>query len=80
VDVEGLGITVASPTPESTDDASKSKLKGKSKAKAQGKELLTDAHLRLKAGIRYGLLGRNGTGKSSKMISNLKKCYFTEHF
>ncbi|KAJ5994835.1 hypothetical protein N7481_001812 [Penicillium waksmanii] len=73
VDVEGLGITVASPTPESTDDASKSKLKGKSKAKAQGKELLTDAHLRLKAGIRYGLLGRNGTGKSTLLRAMAEK-------
>ncbi|KAJ5378563.1 hypothetical protein N7509_011682 [Penicillium cosmopolitanum] len=73
VDVEGLGITVASPTPESTDDSSKSKLKGKSKAKAQGKELLTDAHLRLKAGIRYGLIGRNGTGKSTLLRAMAEK-------
>ncbi|KZO96211.1 P-loop containing nucleoside triphosphate hydrolase protein [Calocera viscosa TUFC12733] len=28
-------------------------------------DLLVDCHLRLKAGVRYGLLGRNGTGKST---------------
>jgi len=60
---------VASPASESTDEGSKIKTKGKSKAKAQGKELINDAHLRLKAGVRYGLLGRNGTGKSSTRIS-----------
>ncbi len=27
------------------------------------RELLTDAVLYLKAGVRYGLIGRNGTGK-----------------
>lgn len=73
VDVEGLGITVASATSESTDEGSKTKPKGKSKAKAQGKELLNDAHLRLKAGIRYGLLGRNGTGKSTLLRAMAEK-------
>ncbi|ORY88253.1 P-loop containing nucleoside triphosphate hydrolase protein [Leucosporidium creatinivorum] len=29
------------------------------------KDLLASAHLRLKNGVRYGLVGRNGTGKSS---------------
>ncbi|KZT59674.1 hypothetical protein CALCODRAFT_493400 [Calocera cornea HHB12733] len=28
-------------------------------------DLLVDCHLRLKSGVRYGLLGRNGTGKST---------------
>lgn len=28
------------------------------------KELLVDAHLRLKPGFRYGLVGQNGVGKS----------------
>ncbi|OOQ82838.1 putative ABC transporter [Penicillium brasilianum] len=66
IDVEGLSITITSAGAESPDEPSKSKLKGKSKAKAPGKELISDAHLRLKGGIHYGLLGRNGTGKSSK--------------
>ena len=66
IDVEGLSITITSAGADSTDEASKSKVKGKSKAKAAGKELISDAHLRLKGGVHYGLLGRNGTGKSSK--------------
>lgn len=66
IDVDGLNIIVTSSAPESTEDVSKSKAKGKSKAKAAGRELISDAHLRLKAGVHYGLLGRNGTGKSSE--------------
>jgi ATP-binding cassette subfamily F protein 3 len=30
------------------------------------KELLVDAHLRLKSGIRYGMVVQNGVGKSGK--------------
>ena len=30
------------------------------------KELLVDAHLRLKFGVRYGMVGQNGVGKSGK--------------
>ena len=67
--MEGLNIVVTSAIPDSSDDAAKSKTKGKSKAKAAGHELISDGHLRLKGGIHYGLLGRNGTGKSSKMRS-----------
>ena len=75
IDVEGLSITITSTVADSTDDTSKSKVKGKSKAKASGKELISDAHLRLKGGVHYGLLGRNGTGKSSK-----RHCKCTWHF
>lgn len=70
IDVDGLNIIVTLSAPESTEDASKSKTKGKSKAKAAGRELISDAHLRLKAGVHYGLLGRNGTGKSSETDPN----------
>lgn len=31
------------------------------------RELLQDAHLRLKEGVHYGFVGRNGTGKSSEL-------------
>jgi ATP-binding cassette, subfamily F, member 3 len=31
-------------------------------------DLLEDAHLRLKEGVKYGLVGRNGTGKSSELL------------
>lgn len=32
-------------------------------------ELLVDAHLKLKAGTRYGLVGQNGVGKTGKYLS-----------
>lgn len=64
--MEGLNITVASKPQDSIDDASKSKGRGKAKAKSTGQELISDGHLRLKGGVHYGLLGRNGAGKSSK--------------
>lgn len=49
--------------------------KGKGKAAAgQEKELLVNAELRLKSGIHYALLGRNGSGKSSMYSER-----YTEH-
>ncbi|KAL4893676.1 P-loop containing nucleoside triphosphate hydrolase protein [Aspergillus ambiguus] len=65
IDVEGLTIAVASTRESAPDDLSRLKAKGKSKAKADAKELISDAHLRFKAGVHYGLIGRNGTGKST---------------
>lgn len=62
--MEGLGIAVTASIPESAED-SKAKGKVKSKAKAARRELIADARLKLKGGVHYGLLGRNGTGKSS---------------
>jgi hypothetical protein len=59
VDVSGLEIAVISTPVLPTS------LK-KPKASDETKEILVDSHLRLKAGIRYGLVGRNGTGKSSE--------------
>lgn len=66
IDVDGLNILVKAAAEP--DDPSKPKPRGKSKAKAEGKELITDAHLRLKAGVHYGFIGRNGTGKSSMVL------------
>lgn len=60
LDVEGLNIVVTSGGHLAA------KGKGKSKIKSEGTEILNNAKLRLKAGQRYALLGRNGTGKSSK--------------
>lgn len=57
LDVEGLNITVTA--------GDKPSAKGKGKAKGEGIELLSNAKLRLKAGQRYALVGRNGSGKSS---------------
>jgi ABC-type polysaccharide/polyol phosphate transport system ATPase subunit len=45
-------------------------VKAKGKARADGLELLSNATLKLKAGVHYALIGRNGTGKSSKSFSN----------
>lgn len=64
IDVDGLTIAVAS-SRDSAEDPSKSKPKGKAKGKPDTRELISDAHLRLKAGVHYGLIGRNGTGKST---------------
>ncbi|KAJ0425832.1 P-loop containing nucleoside triphosphate hydrolase protein [Aspergillus carlsbadensis] len=64
IDVENLTIAVVSPLDDA-EDLAKAKTKGKSKAKAEARELISDAHLRLKAGTHYGLVGRNGTGKST---------------
>ena len=61
LDVEGLSITVAASTA--------AKGKAKARAKADGAEILCNAKLRLKAGQRYALVGKNGTGKSSKTQS-----------
>ncbi|KAE8148198.1 P-loop containing nucleoside triphosphate hydrolase protein [Aspergillus avenaceus] len=64
IDVDGLTISVAlsRDTPE---DGPQSRTKGKSKTKPDARELISDTHLRLKAGVHYGLIGRNGTGKST---------------
>lgn len=63
LDIEGLSITITA-APESNEKLAK----GKAKAKSQGLEILANAKLRLKEGGRYALVGRNGTGKSSKLI------------
>ncbi|KAI1383163.1 P-loop containing nucleoside triphosphate hydrolase protein [Hypoxylon trugodes] len=65
LDIEGLNITVTS--------GSKPGAKGKNKAKSEGTEILNNAKLRLKAGQRYALLGRNGTGKSTLLKAVAEK-------
>ncbi|RAQ46436.1 ABC transporter [Aspergillus flavus] len=64
IDVEGLTIAVSS-SRDTPEDPSKPKPRGKTKGKPDTRELISDAHLRLKAGVHYGLIGRNGTGKST---------------
>ncbi|KAI4603251.1 hypothetical protein KJ359_006044 [Pestalotiopsis sp. 9143b] len=64
LDVEGLNITVSASRPQGA---------GKSKAKSQGVEILSGAKLRLKAGSRYALVGRNGTGKSTLLKAIAEK-------
>jgi ABC-type glutathione transport system ATPase component len=58
LDIEGLNITVTS--------GAKSGVKAKGKARAEGLEILANASLKLKGGVHYALIGRNGTGKSSE--------------
>ena len=36
------------------------------------KEILVDAHLRLKPGVRYGMVGQNGVGKSREFGASLR--------
>ena len=62
LDVEGLNIAVSAGPPP----AGATKAKGKAASRNTSLEILSDATLRLKAGQRYALIGRNGTGKSSK--------------
>lgn len=65
LDIEGLNITVVSGGGAGAGEKPV-KAKGKGKAAAEGTEILSNAKLRLKAGSRYALVGRNGSGKSSK--------------
>ncbi|KAK8079837.1 hypothetical protein PG997_007655 [Apiospora hydei] len=67
LDIEGLNIVVTSG-PHST-----AKGKEKAKARSDGTEILSNASLRLKAGQRYALLGRNGTGKSTLLKAIAEK-------
>ncbi|KAF4631392.1 hypothetical protein G7Y89_g6740 [Cudoniella acicularis] len=66
LDIEGLHITV-------TSGSGKSALKGKGKARAEGLEILANASLKLKAGVHYALIGRNGTGKSTLLKAVAQK-------
>ncbi|KAF7960497.1 hypothetical protein EAE96_000177 [Botrytis aclada] len=65
LDIEGLNITVTS--------SGKSGVKSKGKSKAEGLEILSNASLKLKAGICYALIGRNGTGKSTLLKAIAEK-------
>ncbi|OAX79582.1 hypothetical protein ACJ72_06095 [Emergomyces africanus] len=81
IDIQGLNITIASSgrnttTADSSDPGkcSKStKSRGKSKAKSDGIEILSSADLHLKSGVHYGLVGRNGTGKSTILRAMAEK-------
>jgi ABC-type multidrug transport system fused ATPase/permease subunit len=66
LDIDGLSITVTSrsATPP---------VKPKGKARAEGLEILSNATLKLKAGVHYALVGRNGTGKSTIMRAVAEK-------
>ncbi|KAH0538937.1 hypothetical protein FGG08_004528 [Glutinoglossum americanum] len=61
IDIHGLSIAVTNSDASGDPNGRK----GKAKARAEGVGILEGAELRLKAGVCYGLVGRNGTGKSS---------------
>jgi ABC-type molybdenum transport system ATPase subunit/photorepair protein PhrA len=42
-------------------------------------DLLVDAHLRLKEGVRYGLVGQNGVGKTSEPHSVVVNLFLSCH-
>ncbi|KAI9645336.1 hypothetical protein NHQ30_006072 [Ciborinia camelliae] len=65
LDIEGLNITVTS--------SRESGVKPKGKFRAEGLEILSNASLKLKAGISYALIGRNGTGKSTLLKAIAEK-------
>jgi ABC-type dipeptide/oligopeptide/nickel transport system ATPase subunit len=69
LDIEGLNITVTS--------GGKSGVKPKGKQRAEGLEILGNASLKLKAGVHYALIGRNGTGKSSEYAPGV--VHFSTH-
>ena len=77
-----MDITVKS-TPNAAPAKGKAKGKAKAKMKAEGTELLCDAKLKLQAGQGYALLGRNGSGKSSRFASSSRvaaeECFYL-HF
>ncbi|RPA87278.1 P-loop containing nucleoside triphosphate hydrolase protein [Ascobolus immersus RN42] len=60
LDIDGLNIAVTSASASEPGKA-----KGKGKAKSEGLELLNNATLKLKPGVHYGLIGKNGTGKTT---------------
>ncbi|CAG8951458.1 hypothetical protein HYFRA_00007374 [Hymenoscyphus fraxineus] len=66
LDIEGLNITV-------TSAPAKTATKPKGKARAEGLEILSNASLKLKAGVHYALIGRNGTGKSTLLKAVAQK-------
>lgn len=64
IDVHDLNVSIVERPPDSAVDRAATKRKS-AKARPDGLEILSGAHLRVKAGGRYGFVGRNGSGKSS---------------
>jgi len=68
--ITGLDLAIAAQpgqqddTPGTIADQVQASKKKKGKA-TRGLEILENADLKLESGTRYGLIGRNGSGKSS---------------
>ena len=66
ISIEKLTLSLRAPTTPIGGVAASSGKKNKSKAAAADKDILVDANVKFQAGVHYGLLGRNGSGKSSE--------------
>ncbi|KAI2085109.1 hypothetical protein LOZ36_004277 [Ophidiomyces ophidiicola] len=76
IDVQGLDLLISSSTTTQDglgNQAGALAKARKQKARSAGKEILMNANLRLKAGVHYGLVGRNGTGKSTILRAMAEK-------
>jgi ATP-binding cassette subfamily F protein 3 len=69
--VEIVAYSQQSRFHRETFDASSSDIDIKGvNVSVNNREILVDAHLRLKAGVRYGMVGQNGVGKSGEFDSS----------
>ncbi|PGG97288.1 hypothetical protein AJ79_09274 [Helicocarpus griseus UAMH5409] len=81
IHIQGLNITIAPSTPTAAPVDTTSSTGGKpaktrapkSRARNDGIEILPSADLQLKAGVHYGFVGRNGTGKSTILRAMAEK-------
>ncbi|KAF2718507.1 ABC transporter [Polychaeton citri CBS 116435] len=78
IDFKSVAISIVSDNK--TGSSGTLTTKSRAKVKADSQEILTNAHLRVKSGIHYGFVGRNGTDKSTilraladKLIPGLHK-------
>ncbi|KAK9234891.1 P-loop containing nucleoside triphosphate hydrolase protein [Lipomyces kononenkoae] len=66
IDIDGLNISIiTNPSIGSPSESNASTSKASKSRKSAVIEILTQSELKLRCGHRYGLLGRNGTGKST---------------
>lgn len=72
IDVRDLNISIVERAHNGSADQAQPKRKG-TKARPDGLEILSGAHLRIKAGGRYGFVGRNGSGKSTLLRTVTEK-------
>lgn len=70
IDIKGVNISVGYEGNGTKGGASKASGKGKDAGAGKDKDILVDAHLRLKKGVKYGMVGQNGVGKSGMLFSS----------
>jgi ATPase subunit of ABC transporter with duplicated ATPase domains len=64
IDIKDLDVSIVTDNLDVIDTITTART-SKFKKSSQGLEILTGAELRLKTGVHYALVGRNGTGKST---------------